>query len=242
MFPIFKKELTSFFGSLLGYIAMAVFLILLGLFVWIFKGNQLEAQYSTLDIFFTNAPIVFLLLIPAITMRSISEEIKTGTLELLVTRPLTEIQIILGKFFAACVLAVVCLLPTLIYFYTIHQLGSPVGNLDSGAIWGSYIGLIFLSASFISIGIFASSLTANQIVAFILAFFLCTLVFFGFDALSDMQILPGNISNIISNIGINAHYRSISRGVIDLRDIIYSLTFISIFILFTKTSLESRKW
>ena len=239
MYSIYKKEITAFFGSLLGYMAMAVFLVLLGLLVWVFKDNQLEGQYASLDILFTNAPFVFMLLIPAITMRSFADEIRSGTLELLVTRPLTEMQIILGKFFASVTLAVIFLLPTLLYYYTITKLGH---DIDSGAIWGSYLGLVFLSAAFIAIGIFTSSLTSNAIVAFILALFLCFIVYLGFDAVSDMGFLSGRLANLVAGIGINAHYRSISRGVVDLRDAIYFLTFIGIFLLFTKTSLESRKW
>src|SRR5215471_1774216 len=167
MFAIFQRELTAFFSSLIGYIAIAVFLILIGLIMWVFPGNALEFGYANLDILFDNAPMVFMLLIPAITMRMFSEEKRAGTLEIIVTRPVTELQIILGKFFAAVVLALFALLPTLIYYYTIYNLGAPAGNIDNGATWGSYIGLVLLSASFVAIGLFASSLTDNQIVAFV---------------------------------------------------------------------------
>src|SRR4249920_2080548 len=157
MLAIFRKELTSFFSSLIGYISIAVFLILIGLVMWVFPNNALDFGYANLDILFDNAPLVFMLLIPAVTMRLFSEEKKAGTIEIIATRPVTELQIILGKYFAALLLVIIALIPTLLYYYTISQLASPVGNLDVGAIRGSYIGLILLSAVFVSIGLFASA-------------------------------------------------------------------------------------
>ena len=242
MFIIFKKELSAFFSSVIGYLAVAVFLILMGLVVWVFPGNAFENGYANLDELFTNAPLVFMLLIPAVTMRMFSEEKKTGTLELLVTRPLSELQIILGKYFAACLLVFVSLLPTLLYYYTIYELGAPPGNLDAGATWGAYIGLAMLSAGFVAIGLFASSLTDSQIVAFILAAFLCFICYMAFSSLASLGLFSGKVNDIIATIGIQAHYISISRGVVDSRDVIYFLSIIVIFILCTKTSLESRKW
>jgi len=242
MLPIFKKELTAFFSSLIGYIAIAVFLILIGLVMWVFPNNAFDFGYANLDILFTNAPMVFMLLIPAVTMRLFSEEKKAGTLEIISTRPVTELQIILGKYFAALVLVIIALLPTLLYYYTISQLATPTGNVDVGAIRGSYIGLCLLSAAFISIGVFASALTDNQIVAFILAAFLCFVSYLAFNALSGLGLFGGKADDIIQSIGIQYHYDSISRGVVDSRDVIYFLSLIAIFILGTKTALESRKW
>lgn len=242
MLTIFQKELTSFFSSLIGYIAIAVFLILIGLVMWVFPNNELDFGYANLDILFTSAPMVFMLLIPAVTMRLFSEEKKAGTIEIVATRPVTDLQIILGKYLAALLLVIIALLPTLLYYYTIYQLASPVGNLDVGAIRGSYIGLVLLSAVFISIGLFASSLTDNQIVAFIIASFLCFVFYLAFNALSGLGLFGGKADGIIQQIGIQYHYVSISRGVVDSRDVIYFLSLIVIFILSTKAALESRKW
>lgn len=242
MLAIFRKELTSFFSSLIGYIAIAVFLILIGLIMWVFQNNALDNGYANLDLLFDNAPMVFMLLIPAVTMRLFSEEKKSGTLEILATRPVTELQIILGKYFAAVCLVVISLIPTLLYYFTIYKLGATPGNLDSGATWGSYIGLVLLSSSFVSIGLFASSITDNQIVAFILAAFLCFVAYVSFNALSGLGLFGGTVDDIIESIGIQYHYNSISRGVVDSRDVLYFLSLIVIFILSTKTCLESRKW
>jgi ABC-2 type transport system permease protein len=242
MLTIFQKELTAFFSSLIGYIAIAVFLILIGLIMWIFPNNIFDFGFANLDILFDNAPLVFMLLIPALTMRLFSEEKKAGTLEIVATRPVTELQIILGKYFAALLLVVIALLPTLLYYYTIYQLATPIGNVDAGAIRGSYIGLCLLSSAFVAIGLFASALTDNQIVAFILAAFLCFVFYLAFNALSGLELFGGRTSDIIQSVGIQYHYESISRGVVDSRDVIYFLSLIVIFILCTKTALESRKW
>ena len=242
MLALFRKELTSFFSSLIGYIAIAVFLVLIGLIMWVFQNNALDNGYANLDILFDNAPMVFMLLIPAVTMRMFSEEKKAGTLEILATRPVSELQIILGKYFAAVCLVIFSLIPTLLYYFTIYQLGATPGNLDSGATWGSYIGLVLLSSSFVAIGLFASSITDNQIVAFILAAFLCFICYVSFDALSGLGLFGGKMDDIIESIGIQYHYDSISRGVVDSRDVLYFFSLIVIFILCTKTSLESRKW
>jgi ABC-2 type transport system permease protein len=242
MIAIFLKELTAFFSSLIGYIAIAVFLILIGLIMWVFPNNVLDFGYANLDMLFDNAPLVFILLIPAVTMRLFSEEKKGGTLEIITTRPITESQIILGKYFAAIVLVLIALAPTLLYYYSVFHLATPVGNIDIGATLGSYIGLILLSATFIAIGIFASALTDNQIVAFILAAFLCFIFYAAFSALSGLGIFGGKIDDIVQSIGIQYHYSSISRGVVDSRDLIYFISLIIIFLFGTKTILESRKW
>ena len=243
MLSIYLKEINTFFSSLIGYITMAVFLLVTALFNWVFPDTSiLTFGYSTLDYFFSTAPWILIFLVPAITMRSFSEEINTGTIELLATRPLTDLQIVLGKFFAALSLVIICLIPTLIYYYSVYQLGAEVGNIDTGATNGSYLGLIFLGAAFVSIGVFTSSLTSNQIVAFLLSVFFCFFFFIAFDYLSRLNIFYAKIDDIIEGIGIYSHYGSISRGVLDTRDLVYFLSFTGFFILLTKTALESRKW
>lgn len=243
MLTLFKKEIRAFLSSLIGYIAICVFLLLVGLFLWILPSgsNILTNGYAGLDSLFSLAPWVFLFLIPAITMRSFADEKKAGTIEFLLTKPLTDLQIILAKYFASVTLVLFSLLPTLIYYYTIYRLGNPVGNIDSGGTWGSYIGLFFLASAFAAIGIFASALSDNQIVAFILAVFLCFFCYIGFDYISMLDLF-GKMDELILTIGINDHYMSMSRGVIDTRDMVYYVSLIAIFILFTKTTLESRKW
>jgi ABC-2 type transport system permease protein len=174
-------------------------------------------------------------------MRSFADEKKSGTLELLMTQPLTDLQVILAKYFAGVVLVVIALLPTLVYYISVYLLGLPPGNLDSGSIWGSYIGLLFLGASFVAIGIFASSLTDNQIVSFILAVFISFFLYMGFEFVYNF-VISGKTGLIIESLGLNAHYSSISRGVIDTRDLVYFVSVTALFILLTKISLESRKW
>lgn len=243
MFTLLKKEIRSFLSSLIGYITIFVFLLVISLFMWILKtdSNVLENGYANIDPLFIIAPWVFLFLIPAITMRSFADEKKAGTIELLLTRPLTDLQIILAKYFAGFILVLFSLLPTLIYFYSVYHLGNPVGNIDTGGMWGSYIGLLFLGAAFVSIGIFCSAITDNQVVSFILSLFLCFMAYTGFDYVSSFELF-GRIDNIILALGINSHYISMSRGVIDTRDMIYFVSLIAFFILGTRTVLESRKW
>lgn len=243
MITLFKKEIRAFLSSLIGYIAICVFLLLVGLFLWILPtdSNLLNNGYAGLDALFSLAPWVFLFLIPAITMRSFADEKKAGTIEFLLTKPLTDLQIILAKYLASVTLVLFSLLPTLIYYYSVYKLGNPVGNIDSGGTWGSYIGLFFLASAFTAIGIFASSLSDNQIVAFILAVFLCFFLYTGFEYISMLPVF-GKESALILSLGINDHYNSMSRGVIDTRDVVYYLSIIGIFILMTKTMLESRKW
>jgi ABC-2 type transport system permease protein len=203
--------------------------------------NVLDFGYASIDGLFILAPFVFLFLIPAITMRSFADERKSGTLELLMTQPLTDLQVILAKYFAGVVLVIFSLVPTLIYAFSVYRLGLPVGNLDMGGMWGSYIGLIFLGSTFVAIGIFASSVSDNQIVSFIIAVFFCAFFYIGFELFYTF-ILSGKIGLAIQSIGINAHYSSISRGVIDTRDLVYFISISVFFILLTKISLESRKW
>jgi ABC-2 type transport system permease protein len=217
--------------------------VVLGLVLFVFPDTSLlNYSYASLDQLFRIAPQIFMFLIPAVTMRSFSEEQQTGTIELLVTRPLKDLDIVLGKFLASLTLIVFALLPTLLYYLTVYKLGSPQGNLDSGAIIGSYIGLLFLAMAFIAIGIFASSLSKNQIIAFILSTFLCFFFYSGFNYLSSLPGFVGKIDDVIQMIGIDYHYDSISRGILDSRDLIYFISLIALFIFLTKVSLERRKW
>ncbi|MBN2173783.1 MAG: gliding motility-associated ABC transporter permease subunit GldF [Bacteroidales bacterium] len=243
MITLLKKEVSSFINSLLGYIVIAVFLLVNGLFLWVFplESNILDFGYANLDGLFLLGPFVFLFLIPAITMRFFADEKKSGTLELIMTKPLTEMQVILAKYFAGLILVVFSLLPTLVYFYSVYQLGLPKGNIDTGGMWGSYIGLLFLGASFVAIGVFASSLTDNPVVSFVLAALLSGFFYIGFEFIYNLELF-GNADLFIKTLGISAHYSAMSRGVIDTRDVIYFLSLIGIFILLTKISLESRKW
>ncbi|MGA2824156.1 MAG: gliding motility-associated ABC transporter permease subunit GldF [Bacteroidales bacterium] len=243
MYALFKKEINGFLNSLIGYIVIIVFLVVIGLFLWVIpmQFNVLDFGYASIDGLFILAPFVFLFLIPAITMRSFADERKSGTLELLMTQPLTDLQVILAKYFAGVVLVIFSLVPTLIYAISVYHLGLRVGNLDMGGMWGSYIGLLFLGSTFVAIGIFASSVSDNQIVSFIIAVFFCAFFYIGFE-LFYTYILSGKIGLAIQSIGINAHYSSISRGVIDTRDLVYFISISVFFILLTKISLESRKW
>jgi ABC-2 type transport system permease protein len=243
MLHLLKKEISSFFNSLIGYIVIAVFLLSTALFIWIFPGefNILENGYATLDPLFTLAPWVFLFLLPAITMRLFADEKKSGTIELLFTKPFTDIQIILAKYFSGLLLGLFSLIPTFIYFLSVYLLGSEVGNMDMGGTWGSYIGLFFLAAIYVAIGLFASSLTENQIIAFLFAVILSFFFYIGFESISSISFLEP-ISEFILNMGINEHYKSMSRGVIDFRDMVYFISVIAFFLFSTKTVLESRKW
>ncbi|MCX6243670.1 MAG: gliding motility-associated ABC transporter permease subunit GldF [Bacteroidetes bacterium] len=243
MLALFKKEIFGFLNSLIGYIVIIVFLLVIGLFLWVvpLQFNILDFGYANIDGLFILAPFVFLFLIPAITMRSFADERKSGTLELLMTQPLTDLQVILAKYFAGVALVAFSLLPTLVYFFSVYRLGLPPGNMDLGGMWGSYIGLLFLGATFVAIGIFASSISDNQIISFVIAVFLSAFFYIGFELFYTF-ILSGKIGLIIQSIGINAHYSSISRGVIDTRDLVYFISISVFFILLTKLSLESRKW
>ncbi len=242
MFIILKKEIRTFLSSLIAYVVMIVFLVATGLFMWVLPDyNVFDMGYSNMDTLFSMAPWLFIFLISAITMRSFSEEKKAGTIEILTTKPLSDMQIILGKYIAGVVLVLFSLLPTLIYFYTVYQLGATKGNIDMGATWGSYLGLFFLASCFVAIGIFSSSITDNQIVSFIVSMFLCYGFYSLFDMFADFKLL-GSFDSVIASLGISAHYQSISRGVIDSRDVVYFLTIIIAFIWATKTAFGARKW
>jgi len=240
LLTILKKEITSYLSSMVAYVTIVVFLLVLGLFLWVFpESSILEYGYAGLDSLFSTAPYLFMFLIPAITMRSLAEERKEGTFELLATRPLTDWQIVAGKYLACLLIVLFALLPTLVYYYSVYTLGSPQGNIDTGAVIGSYIGLFLLGGAFVSIGLFASSVTNNQIIAFTIAVFLCFFAYSGLDSLSTLLSLQ---NSGIQHFGINEHYQSISRGVLDTRDLLYFLSFIALFLTLTKTIIGGRKW
>lgn len=242
MVAILQKELNSFFNSLVGYIVMIVFLTGTGLFMWVFPDTEvLGYGFATMETLFSMTPFVYLFLIPAITMRTFAEEKKAGTMELLLTRPLTDFQIITGKYLASWLLVIFALLPTLIYYFSISALGTPKGNIDTAAVIGSYVGLCLLGAVFTSIGIFASSLTDNQIVAFILSVFFCFILYTGFSSLAQLDLWEGN-AYIINQLGIDFHYAAMSKGLIDSRNLLYFLSIIATFIYLTYLNLRSRKW
>lgn len=236
MIALLKKEFNSFFASPIAYLVIGVFLLVCGLFLWVFKGNYniLNAGFADLTTFFYLAPWLFVFLIPAITMKSFADEFNNGTIEILKTKPLHDWQIVLGKFFAVLLLVIITLIPTFSYFYTIYQLGNPIGNLDIGSTIGSYLGLLFLAATYTSIGLFTSTLSKNQIVAFILGVTITFFIFYGFDAIGD---LFNNYT--IKLMGVNEHFKSISRGVIDTRDIIYFITVTTFFLFITKNQLHN---
>ncbi|WP_298324433.1 gliding motility-associated ABC transporter permease subunit GldF [uncultured Dokdonia sp.] len=241
MFAILKKEISSFFSSAIGYLVIGLFLVVTGLFLWVFQGpfNITETGFADLAPFFQIAPWIFIFLIPAITMRSFSEEQKVGTLELLLTKPISKLQLTLGKFLGAFALIILALIPTLIYVVAIYQLGNPVGNLDVGVTIGSYIGLMLLAATFTAIGIFASSLTDNQIIAFIIAVFLSFFLYFGLEGIAAFST-TSSVRDFINSMGIQSHYTSISRGVVDTRDLIYFISVTAFFIIITMMKLHKR--
>lgn len=243
MFSLFKKEINRFFSTLTAYVVILVFLLINSLYMWIFPGelNILDAGYATIDTLFIISPWVFLFLIPAITMRMFAEEKKAGTMDLLLTRPLSDFQIVLAKYSAALTLVIFSLIPCLIYFLTVYLLGNPTGNLDTGGTWGSFIGLFLLAATYTSFGIFSSSITDNIIISLIIAVCISFFFYTGFDYISHLNIF-GKAAAFILNLGITEHYKSMSRGVIYLRDIIYFISAVSIFLLFTKTILNKRRW
>ncbi|MGB1309049.1 MAG: gliding motility-associated ABC transporter substrate-binding protein GldG [Oceanihabitans sp.] len=239
MFAILKKEINTFFASSIGYLVIAIFLLLNGLFLWVFKGefNILDNGFADLSSFFLLAPWILIFLIPAVTMRSFADEKKQGTLELLLTKPISTLKITLGKYLGAFILIIIALLPTLLYVYTVHQLGNPIGNLDVGSILGSYFGLLFLVSAYTAIGVFASSITQNQIVAFIISVFSCFFFYIGFEGLADFAS-----SSFLEQLGMNYHYKSMQRGVIDTRDVFYFLSVSIVFILLTVFSINTKSF
>lgn len=243
MRSIFIKEINSFFSSIAGYLAVILFLLACGLILWWAPQNNILAfGYASLDKYFELAPWLLMFLIPAVTMRAFPDEFRSGTIEWLSTKPLTVYQIILGKYFATLVLVGFALLPTLVYVYSVNELSAIKNNLDSGGIAGSYIGLCFMAATFAAIGMFCSSLTSNQIVGFLVALFGCFILYTGFDALSRIPSFSGGPDYYLGLLGLSFHYNSISRGIIDTRDICYFLSVIVLFITLTRLSLNSRTW
>ena len=240
MKALLLREIKSFFGSPIGYLVIALFLLLNGLFLWVFEGdyNILNSGFADLSPFFTIAPWILIFLIPAVTMRSFSDEKKQGTLELLLTKPLSLWQIVNGKFLGALLLIVMAIVPTFIYVYVLSNLGMPAGSIDIGSTTGSYFGLLFLIAAYCSIGVFTSTLSENQIVAFILSVFLCFFFYFAFDGLASYLPL---MENFISSLGMNSHFKSMSRGVIDTRDILYFISVTIAFLSMTVFKLKSLR-
>jgi ABC-2 type transport system permease protein len=239
MWPVCKKELRQFFSSLTGYIAIIVFLLVNGLVLFVFEDNILDFGYATLDRFFELAPWILLLLIPAITMRSFAEEFKAGTFEILQTRPLSQWQIVGGKYLGSLFVVFIALLPTIVYIFTIQRLSAGQG-LDTGATIGSYIGLFFLAAVFTAISICSSSFTNNAVVAFIASLIGCALLYYGFSAISKLPALANGADYYTEMLGIDFHYRSISRGLIDTRDVVYFLSVIFLFLTITYRNLLKR--
>lgn len=241
MWALYKKEINSFLTSVTGFVVIGIFLLVTSLFLWVLPSgmNVLDNGYANLDGFFSLAPFVFLFLVPAVSMRSFSEEKGSGTIELLLSRPLSDLKIILAKFFAAFSLVLLALIPTITYYFSVYRLGYPVGNIDSGGFWGSFIGLVFLGGTFVSIGIFASSLTDNQVISFLLAVVISAFLYLGFESIYP---LFGDFGYWVELLGISSHYASMSRGVIDSRDLIYFLSLITLFIYLTKYTLSRRKW
>ncbi|MDC3344846.1 gliding motility-associated ABC transporter permease subunit GldF [Flavobacteriaceae bacterium] len=239
MLAIFKKEFNSFFTSTIAYLTIGMFLLINGLFLWVFDDdfNILNAGFADLTSFFYLAPWILIFLIPAITMKTFADEFRSGTIEILKTRPITNVTLVLGKFFAILTLFIIVLIPTFVYAYSIHELGNPVGNLDYGSISGSYLGLFLLASSFASIGIFTSTLSKNQVVAFLLGICMVFLFYYGFDAVSS---LFGDYSYTIKLFGMNEHYKSISRGVIDSRDVLYFMSIIIFFLFVSKQKLTNE--
>jgi ABC-2 type transport system permease protein len=242
MLQVLHKEFNSFLNSLVAYLVIGAFLTGIGLLMWVFPETSiLDYGYADMDTLFSYGPYVFIFLIPAVTMRSFAEEKKGGTLELLMTKPLSDWQIVTGKFLACFLLVLMALIPTLIYYWSVYQLGNPSGNIDTPGVIGSYIGLALLGAVFCSIGIFASSLTANQIVSFIMAAFLCFILFSGFNSLSSIDVWSDS-SLVVKQLGLLYHYEALSKGLIDTRDVIYFVSVSSLFLLLTRVMVGSRSW
>lgn len=241
MLAIFNKEINAFFSSLTAYIVMAVFLTAVGLLIWVFPDtNVLNFGYADLTSFFNLTPFVLLFLIPAITMRALAEEVRNGTIELLLTKPLSDWALVVGKFLADWVLVVLTLAPTLLYYYTVYQLGNPVGNVDTGAVFGSYIGLLLLSAVFVAVGLWASSLSDNQIVAFVLGVFISFLLFAGIGAVAKLDFL-GEWAYPISWISLDQQYADLGRGLVDSRNVVYLLSVTTLFLWLTQNQIRSKR-
>jgi len=242
MIALFRKEISQFFGSLTGLLTIILFLLVNALFLWIFSGdfNLLDFGFANMDSFFMLSPIIFLIFIPAICMRLFSEEFRSGTMENLLTKPIALWNVVFSKFLAANVLVLIAIFPTLIYFFSIYFLGETIGNLDIGGIMGSYLGLFMLSSAFIGIGVFASSISPNQVIAFLIAIVCNASIYYGFDVLSSVSILQ-NWDLYISNLGIASHFSRMSKGVIDSRDILYFLSVCFLFLMLSKTTIQLKR-
>lgn len=242
MIQVFSKEFNGFLNSFIAYIVIGVFLTGIGMLMWVFPDTSvLEYGYADMDTLFALGPYVFIFLIPAITMKSFAEEKRMGTMEFLLTKPVMEWEIVIGKFMASISLMLFALLPTIIYYYSIYLLGEPIGNIDTSGVIGSYVGIVLLGAVFCAIGIFASSLTSSQIVSFVSAAFLCLIIYSGVDSFSTL-VSEGTLALQIKQLGILYHYDSMSRGLIDSRDLLYFISVIGLMLLLTKTVLSSRQW
>lgn len=242
MFAIYKKEITSFFNSLIGYLVVIVFLTFNGLYMWVFPDtNVMDFGFADMETLFTFGPVAFLFLIPAITMRTFAEEKRDGTIELLLTKPVTDWGIIVGKYLACLTLVGFSLLPTLVYYVSLVELGNPKGNIDSAGVFSSYVGLILLGAVFTSVGVFASAISRNQIVAFIIAVILCYFLYDGITRIALLDLWNGAASDL-SVFALDYHYNALGKGVIDSRDVGYFLSIIYVMLLSTNLVLGSRKW
>ena len=241
MKSILIKELNTFFASPIGYLVIGVYFIINGLFLWVFEGdfNILHAGFADLNSYFFLAPWIFIFLNSGITMRSFSDEINSGTIELLKTSPITNWQIVLGKYLGALVLVVITIIPTLIYAYTVYQLGNPIGNLAIGTTVGSFLGLLFLASAYTSIGIFSSSLSKNQLVSFIISIFITFFLYYGFEALAIYNLF-GDLDYTIQNFGMSGHFNSIGKGVLDTRDLIYFFSITYLFLFLTKLRIQNE--
>ena len=236
MFAILKKEIQSFFATPIGYLVIGLFLLANGLFLWVFKGdfNILDYGFADLSGFYFLAPWIFIFLIPAITMKSFSEEKKQGTLELLLTKPISIIELVLGKYFGALTLVVLALVPTLLYVYTVQQLGNPIGNIDPGSTLGAYLGLFCIAMVYTAIGIFTSAISNNQIVSFLLAIIICFIIYYGFEGASEISDID------LNTLGVRHHFNSISNGILDTRNIIYFVSVSLLFLFFTQLTLSKK--
>jgi len=242
MIAILSKEITGFFSSIIAYLVIIVFFSINGVFLWIIpETNIYDSGYATLDQLFEIAPWVLMFLIPAITMRAFAEERKTGTLEIILTKPITDTQLILGKYFSGIILVILSVLPTIIYYYSVYHLANPVGNMDTGGTWGSYIGLILLGSSYVAIGIFSSAITDNQIISFIISMLICFFFYILIDLLRGL-LLISPIDPLLEFLSLDTHYISISRGVLDSRDLLFFISFSAVFIILSRLIIEKRKW
>jgi len=242
MFAIYQKEINAFFNSLIGYLVIIVFLSFIGLYMWVFPDyNVFDLGFADMETLFTFGPLAFLFLIPAITMRSFAEEKKDGTIELLLTRPVTDWQIIGGKYLACLTLVVFALIPTLVYYISLYFLGNPEGNIDSAGVFSSYLGLILLGAVYTAVGIFSSVISGNQIVAFILAVILSYFLYDGLARIASLGIFEG-LTLFMSSFGLDHHYYSMGKGLIDSRNVLYFISCIAVLLMSTKLVMGSRQW